>query len=232
MLHDHIRHGREEIGIAIVVAVLHALAIGIWLTWTFTVAAPRPHSPLVLIDIREPRIEDVSAKAGEAAAKKPPGGAPARAAPRPVVARIDETKRIVPLPLPDAPPQASALDAAIASGSASSGTGDGGGGDGKGAGGGGSRPRWIAGVIRDSDYPRAARRAKATGTVIVHFDVFTDGRVGNCRIAASSGNRDLDETTCRLVERRFRYAPATDAGGRAISDVAGWKQTWWLEARH
>jgi protein TonB len=44
-----------------------------------------------------------------------------------------------------------------------------------------------------------------------------DGRVGGCTVVRSSGHASLDETTCRLIERRFRYRPALDASGRPTS---------------
>lgn len=118
------------------------------------------------------------------------------------------------------------------------GTGSGGEGVGLGSGarvggvdGGGTRARRIAGAITDADYPSAARKTSSGGTVIVHLDIDARGRVGACRLAASSGDTVLDETTCRLIQRRFRYHPAVDPSGRAIGDVVGWKQIWWLEPR-
>jgi protein TonB len=64
--------------------------------------------------------------------------------------------------------------------------------------------------------------------VTAHFDVRADGGVEHCRVVASSGSTLLDETTCRLIEARFRYVPARDATGAAITDIAGWRQDWWL----
>jgi periplasmic protein TonB len=118
------------------------------------------------------------------------------------------------------------------------GTGAGGQGSGTGAGGSGngsgglvvaSRAMYKSGRLKNSDYPRAASKANAEGTVIVRFTVFTDGRVGKCKVDKSSGNLDLDNTTCQLIEKRFRYIPARDKEGNAIEDVTGWKQTWWLQ---
>lgn len=110
------------------------------------------------------------------------------------------------------------------------GTGTGSGGSGTG-GGGGSGATLIGGHIRDSDYPRGASKARAGGTVIVRFSVGIDGRASGCKVTTSSGNAELDATTCRLIEQRFRYAPARDGQGRPVTEVKGWKQTWWLEPR-
>jgi protein TonB len=121
------------------------------------------------------------------------------------------------------------------------GTGAGGLGDGTGAGGRGTGPggggapaqraRWTRGSISDSDYPRSASRVRASGTVIARLTIAPDGRVSACAITRSSNNADLDEATCRLIQKRFRYAPARDREGRAVPDTLGWKQEWWLEPR-
>jgi protein TonB len=88
---------------------------------------------------------------------------------------------------------------------------------GRGGGGEGTPPRWVKGRIRDSDYPRDSGDAGISGTVEVIFTVDTDGRAHDCRIRRSSGARDLDYTTCELIEERFRYRPATDESGRPVS---------------
>ncbi|MGB3721551.1 MAG: TonB family protein [Pacificimonas sp.] len=126
--------------------------------------------------------------------------------------------------------QAGAADADLGgtqAGDRGDGTGTGAAGFGRG-GGGVSRAVKIGGDISDRDYPRRAAKTKRGGTVTVHYDVTAGGRVTNCQVVGSSGNAELDATTCRLAEARFRYRPAT-RNGVAISDVAGWQQVWWLE---
>lgn len=118
------------------------------------------------------------------------------------------------------------------------GTGAGGAGDGLGAGRGGdgsggvpiaSRARYLKGAFSTRDLPRSVRAVGGTGTVVVGFEVSEAGRVRGCRVEESSGYPELDATTCRLIEQRFRYAPARDRAGRAIADVAGWEQRWWVD---
>jgi protein TonB len=115
------------------------------------------------------------------------------------------------------------------------GSGAGGRGDGTGAGGsvsgtgGGTKAVWRSGTIRDRDYPRDARRARAGGEVEVRFTIEATGLVSGCRITRSSGDASLDETTCRLIGERFLFKPATNAAGEAISSLYGWRQSWWLE---
>ena len=108
------------------------------------------------------------------------------------------------------------------------GTGSGAGGNGPGGGALVSRARRIAGDISPRDYPRAARRVRADGIVGARVHVGSDGRVTRCEIVNSSGNADLDTTTCRLIRERFRYRPAMNARGQAVADVAGREQRWWL----
>ena len=225
------------------VAVLHAAAL--WLVLarppievqvpseaivTFAVPPPAP-APLERADAktkRAPRREGAASAANR------------RAKPSPMVAPPPKVRVEVPPPVVAAPVAGPGVEASAgASSLPGPGTGSGGVGSGLGSGlagtgtggGGGTGARWIKGRIRDSDYPRAASRAEVGGTVIAHFDVGTDGRAGNCRVVSSSGNSDLDATTCRLIVKRFRYKPATNAQGDAVPDVAGWKQTWWLEPR-
>ncbi len=115
-------------------------------------------------------------------------------------------------------------------GAGGAGNGNGGGGNG-GSGGGGTVLRLLRGDITDRDYPRAAVEAGAQGTVFARWVVGVDGRVSSCTVTRSSGNRDLDETTCRLVKKRFRYAPSRDAQGKPYADVVTGEQIWELYDR-
>lgn len=101
-------------------------------------------------------------------------------------------------------------------GGAGNGRGAGGAGDGDGGGGGGTPPRWRSGELRDSDYPRDAGEAGTSGRVGVQYLVAVNGRVTDCEITRSSGSPALDDTTCRLIMKRFRFDPSRDAQGRAV----------------
>ena len=107
------------------------------------------------------------------------------------------------------------------SGDAGTGSGDG---DGDG-------PELIRGEITNRDYPKAALRAGASGTVRTRFTVGVNGRVSGCVVTASSGNAELDATTCRLITQRFRFAPARDATDHPIADVAEGEQHWTTHGR-
>lgn len=71
--------------------------------------------------------------------------------------------------------------------------------------------------LTTDDYPSAALRTETQGRVIVRLDVGTNGRVSGCAPVATSGNAELDATTCRLVRQRARFRPAIDAGGRRVA---------------
>ena len=80
----------------------------------------------------------------------------------------------------------------------------------------------------ETDYPNAARRNEEQGTVRVSYTVGTDGRVSNCTVVQSSGSSSLDSTTCRILRQRFRYRPARDSAGNAMSTTLRSSVTWEL----
>ncbi|WP_164115700.1 energy transducer TonB [Sphingorhabdus sp. Alg239-R122] len=111
-------------------------------------------------------------------------------------------------------------------------TGSGGQGDGTGGGNIIARAQKISGQITQRDYPKGySRRKGVEETVVINYTVMPNGRVADCRTVQSSGNPALDTSTCQLVTKRFRYSPARNAAGKAVSDVTGWKQVWWIGKR-
>lgn len=131
-----------------------------------------------------------------------------------------------------------AIGAEAASGAAAVGAGNGSSGDGvgtgsgiagSGEGGGGTPARWLRGRIRDADYPRTARDAGIEGDLVTRYVVDVKGRVESCSVLRSSGNSDLDSTTCRLAVERFRYRPRRDASGRAVPDIVVEDHHWEIE---
>ncbi|HEX8643689.1 MAG TPA: energy transducer TonB [Allosphingosinicella sp.] len=122
------------------------------------------------------------------------------------------------------------------SGGIGTGTGSGDGGSGLGAGGGGGRgggrlrpPRRLRGSLSDRDYPAGLVDEAPRGVVWVRYAVEVDGRASNCTITATSGHRTLDEITCSLIERRFRFDPARDGAGRPIRSNLIEKYEWEVE---
>ena len=183
----------------------------------FAIAAPEPPPPA-----RQP-VQRARPRS------RPEGGSPPnlRARPTEVVAPKPAILLPIPTPVPAAeiPGPGSASWAGAAdipgpgTGTGGSGRGTGtGDGDGDGEGGGAmTPPRRIRGSLRDSDYPGDAGEAGIGGSVEVIYRVGIDGMVSDCRVVRSSGSRALDETTCRLIERRFRFRPSLDGRGRPIA---------------
>lgn len=236
--------GRERAAAVAVVAAIHALLGYAFISGLGYEVASRVADTLKVFDVPgelpppppEPvRPQHRKADAAEGAASPPN----LKAKPAPVVAPPPVVPIEVPPPIVAAPVAgAGSEDRAGASelpgpgfgsGGVGSGLGSGSQGSGTGSGGVAKRAQWLKGGFAHSDYPRAARKAGAQGTVIVRFTVGIDGRANDCTVMVSSGNADLDGTTCRLIERRYRYAPARNAQGNAVPDVMGRKQTWWIE---
>lgn len=106
-----------------------------------------------------------------------------------------------------------------------SGGGTGGEGTGTGNGDGGTDLEPLSEEFRSSDYPRSVRTGIG-GRVEFRYTVGVSGRVTDCSVTRSSGNADLDAATCRVVLKRFRYRPATDANGRPFPAVVEGDVDW------
>lgn len=189
------------------------------------ILAPSPPEPVVS---RAAPSDTASGKAS--AANKHAKAAPI-AAPKAKLPPIIPPIAAAPLPRDGNEESAGATPyPGVGSGAGGRGDGTGAGGSGSGTGG-GSKAVWQSGTIRDRDYPAAASHARVGGEVEVRFTIQPTGRVTGCRVTRSSGDAALDATTCRLIQERFRFRPATDASGDAIASAYGWRQNWWLEPR-
>lgn len=163
-------------------------------------------------------------------------GDPGREAiPKPVTAPTPK----IPVARPSPVPRASSTGNANTSGATQSGAGTGaagsGEGTGSGRGGGGqggvavTKPVKIAGDINSaSDFPvpPGGRQTRFGTSVTVYMTVGTDGRASNCRVVRPSPDREADAIVCRLAEERFRFRPATDSQGNAVTATYGWRQEW------
>lgn len=109
------------------------------------------------------------------------------------------------------------------------GTGTGSGGSGSGTGGGGSggiatRPAVIRGLT-NRDYPdEVSRYWPRGGAVFIAVRVLPNGRATDCKINRSIGIAAIDQWTCKLVEERATFRPATDANGRPVAAWFGYVQ--------
>jgi protein TonB len=248
---------QNRIGAAIPVALVHAL-LAYALLAGFSVDLPEavrdqlklinvlpepPPSPLER-SIPPPAALPENERERRAADPRTEGGAAPpnlRATPTEIVAPEPVVKLPVVPPVVSAPIAGRGMDrTAGASDIRGPGTGSGGFGDGSGSGrggyggggggGGGLRPpRWVRGRLRNSDYPPGLGEMGVGGTVSVLYAVEVDGSVRDCRITRSSGSRQLDETTCYLIEQRFRYEPARDRFGRPIRSGIEENHSWVVE---
>lgn len=239
---------RDRVKSAAVVGALHA-ALGYTLLTGLGFDVPAQVSErLKMFDVTEElppppaELPPPDEAPAETEQTKDPEGAASPAnlknTPSPIVAPEPVVKIEVPPPVIAAPVagQGSASEAGASnvpgpgtgSGGVGTGLGSGLNGDGTGGGGGGrfTPARHISGAILDSDYPRRPYEQRIGGTVFMRFTVAPSGRVSDCRVTRSSGDRDLDAITCRLIMRRFRYEPARDARGRAISEQISGEQEW------
>jgi protein TonB len=89
----------------------------------------------------------------------------------------------------------------------------------------GSPQSWVT----NDDYPPSAQRDGVEGTTGFALQVGPDGRVQSCSITASSGSSVLDDTACRLLQRRARFNPAKDAGGNAIAATFRSRFRWQIQ---
>lgn len=62
------------------------------------------------------------------------------------------------------------------------------------------------------EYPPTSRRLGEAGTVTLEILVLENGRIGEARVAKSSGFPRLDEAAVREVKRTWRLVPGTENG--------------------
>lgn len=91
-------------------------------------------------------------------------------------------------------------------------------------------PRGRGNVISEDDYPDASRRAEEQGVVRVSYVVDTEGKVSSCTVTQSSGSPRLDDTTCKIIMRRFRFNPAT-VNGQPVPETKTQPVRWQLRDR-
>lgn len=222
----------------VAVAALHVLIAWILLAGLSVTVAQRLQPVLQMFEIKDvpPPIPPKNIAQRQRAPRKAGAAAPVnrRAKASPIVAPVPV---VVPLPLPSiaavvvgAGADANAGAAPIVgpgtgSGGSGAGTGSGDAGDGDG-GGGGTPLRWRSGRIGNGDYPPGPLKAGIGGTVHLRFVVGADGRAHDCEVTRTSGNDELDATTCRLIEKRLRYRPELDAAGRPVAVVVNGRQVW------
>lgn len=198
----------------------------------FDVTEPPPPEEVVNVEA-VPAVEQDAPKEEEGAAS--PKNIRSRATP--VVAPKPPIALPVPPPMPVSPTPNAGSDrtqgasnvVGPGTGAGGVGTGTGSGGSGSGSGGGGSggiatRPAVVRGIT-NADYPNeVARYWPRGGAVFIAVRVLPNGRATDCKINRSIGIPAIDQWTCKLVEERAIFRPATDVNGRPVAAWYGYIQ--------
>ena len=204
-----------------------------------------PEEVVEIFDVTEPpppeeEVVQLQPEEEQSAPKEEEGAASAeniRSQATPIAAPRPPIQLPVPPPMPVSPtprqgsdPTQGASDRpGPGTGAGGVGTGTGSGGSGSGTGGGGSggiatRPAVLRGIT-SRDYPQeVARYWPRGGAVFIAVRVLPNGRATNCKINRSIGVPAIDQWTCKLVEERAVFRPATDASGRPVAAWFGYVQ--------
>ncbi len=67
-------------------------------------------------------------------------------------------------------------------------------------------------TVSEDDYPPASLRAEEQGRTVITVSINTQGRVDGCTVTTPSGFPKLDEKSCQIAQRRFRFKPALQNG--------------------
>lgn len=82
--------------------------------------------------------------------------------------------------------------------------------------------RWIT----NDDYSNIDIRREREGIARYRLVIGSNGRVDACEITGSTGYTSLDAATCRLIERRARFDPATNNQGERVVGTYIGSVTW------
>lgn len=89
---------------------------------------------------------------------------------------------------------------------------------GDGEGGDFSRARQTGGRFRNSDFPGSLRGVGRV-TIGVRYAIGPSGQVDRCEVIEGSGYPEIDAMTCRVIMERYRFRPARDPEGYAVTEV-------------
>jgi TonB family protein len=70
--------------------------------------------------------------------------------------------------------------------------------------------------VTAAEYPTSAFKKKITGDVTFALTIDQKGKPTGCKVAVSSGNKDLDDKTCILVLKRAQFSPALNSANEAV----------------
>ena len=229
------------------VALIHATLAFVLINISPEARRRLPEEVVDLLSVIEPPpppVVELQPEQEQSAAKREEGAASARNIESQATPVVDPQPRIqlpVPEPLPASrtpntgseSTQGSSTVVGPGTGAGGVGTGTGSGGSGSGSGGGGAGgiparpPVLVTPTLSRRDYPAEVVRfwpRSPNAFTAVAVRVQLDGRGTNCKINRSSGVPAIDQWTCRLVETRLRFRPATDRSGRPVVAWYGYQQ--------
>ncbi|NIJ06909.1 protein TonB [Sphingomonas vulcanisoli] len=200
---------------------------------------PQIDTPLLLtVDTPPPPKEHIvpepksRAKAGKASARNLRNTPSEVVAPKPLTPPPPVKLRAAPIAGLGLAPLAGASDRpGPGTGAGGQGNGTGSGGAGDGDGGGYTAPEHIKGSLDYSAVPHELREAGVQGNVGVRYVVNVDGRASHCSVTSSSGSAALDQVTCALIEKRFRFEPSHDPSGHPVVSQIEENHTWIMDRR-
>src|SRR5437762_10598671 len=80
-------------------------------------------------------------------------------------------------------------------------------------------PQDLVGLFSYHDYPSAALDRGEQGSVYLQVVIDPQGLVDSCATVLSSGSRELDDRTCKVVTLRARFSPARDDEDKPIYGI-------------
>lgn len=189
-------------------------------------------SPLALFDLQPPAPERPKPPREEKQEGGSPSAPPAASQQKqPAPPRPATVTAPTPVITPPQPILAATLSSSMTNGAGSAGGSDGlGTGQGSGTGGTGtgsgqgdgdgafSRARQTGGRFRNSDFP-ASLRGVGRVKIGVRYAIGPSGQVDKCEVIEGSGYAELDAMTCRIIMERYRFRPARDPDGYAVTEV-------------
>jgi hypothetical protein len=78
----------------------------------------------------------------------------------------------------------------------------------------------------NADYPPDALSKHEQGVVLADVTVGIDGRASDCAVLLSPNSPSLASTTCTMIAKGARFAPAQDRQGNPVQSHALAKITW------
>lgn len=210
---DHSQSSSRTISL-VIVAIIHVILGYAFVTGLGIKYVKQAAEQLNVIDVADepPPPEEEPPPPPPPPPDMPPPPPPPPTAPPPVVS-LPSTAPVLAPPPPPSPPPAAPPAPPPAPPVVS-----------KAAGARGNPASWIT----NDDYPARALRDEAQGTVAIQWEINTQGRVENCRVTSSSGNKDLDDAACSLIVRRGRYSAALDQDGSPMRSTDRRRVVWRL----